>query len=172
MWNARGRCVYATVARLCDKALKLIGICDIRDDSAAFNESVITRSKSDTIYIERLLDSSRFARNGRDQTKRGTEVKKKFISKLRRELNSHGYTLESKRIRVDGRRILEYRIKILPSIERLLPFFCIYAGKRTRSGSDIDEDVQFVGPLKKKLKRSRVTILNSMSVQEKVGRFR
>jgi hypothetical protein len=137
------------------RALKLIDIRDnnIRGDRATFHEGVITRSKSDTLCIERLLDSSCFARNGRDQTKRGTEVKKRIISKLRRELNSHGYTLENKRIRVDGRRIPEYRIIQLPNIERLLPFFCIYEGKRTRSGSEIDKDVRFIEPLQKKPRR-------------------
>jgi hypothetical protein len=154
------------------RALKLIGICDIRDNRATFNESVITRSKTDTMYTERLLDESCFARNGRDQTKRGTEVKKRIMSKLRRELNSHGYTLESKRIRVDRRRVHEYRIILLPNIERLLPCFVINTDKRTRSGSDIDEDVQFIEPLQKKPKRSRVTMLNSMPVQAKVGMLR
>ena len=83
--------------------------------------------------MENLLDASCLARNGRDQTTKKEPVQR-VLSKLRRELDAHGYYLENERVgpRTDRKRL--YRVSIQPKIDKLLERFVLNTEKEFFSG--------------------------------------
>ena len=83
--------------------------------------------------MENLLDASFLARNGRDQTTKKEPVQR-VLSKLRRELDAHGYYLENERVgpRTDRKRL--YRVSIQPKIDKLLERFVLNTEKEFYSG--------------------------------------
>jgi hypothetical protein len=115
-------------------ALKQIDIDDVTDAVSTFCEDDINRA-SNPKEMQRLLDASCLARNGRDQTTRTLPLDKEIISKIRREAQAHGFTLNSSRVgpKSDRRRI--YNIVPDTRLESFLPHFVVNTRKRVFSGA-------------------------------------
>ena len=121
---------------LVERVLRGLGLTSIRDKERIFTTKDF---KHMDLWI-RLLDDSCAANGGRDQTNSKHPKWKKFVLKLRHELEMHGFSL----VAVHNNGKVTYHVEMHKRTERLLNNFHMDTEKRIMSGEFSSEDFEFV----------------------------
>lgn len=129
-------------------ALFLVNV-DLKDETTKFDKHTV---EPVVRKMEDLLNASLHYRGGRDQTKKTLSAIDRTVSKLRRELEAHGYLLKNKQVGSGGARYREYHVEIHPKIKELIPFYEMNTCKKTLSGT------HNCGSLEPNPKKRRVTV--------------